>query len=171
MCSGRNAVDRGCRDGSPVVSGRVSAIAYKLGPTSGRAQAAENSCTRRIFAGSHPIYTVSSHSLSPRKIAIGAVFRHSSIGGVTAGLRRKPTVRSAATGWVRPWRSFALYLSCLTQQTCEYQGEKVVNFLLTGESEFYILPVVPGYVSDMTQSMLSCTRSIAVSRGSQHRPL
>jgi hypothetical protein len=39
ICSGRSEVDRGCRDASPVVSGRVPAIAHKLGPASGRAQA------------------------------------------------------------------------------------------------------------------------------------
>jgi hypothetical protein len=53
MCPGRNVVDRGCRDASPVVSGRVPAIAHKLGPASGRVQAAERSVThqhRRAFA-------------------------------------------------------------------------------------------------------------------------
>ena len=72
MCSGRNAVDRGCREASLVVSGRVPAIAHKLGPASGRAQAAERSCDGRIFAARHPINTVEVSLHVPAEIGKGA---------------------------------------------------------------------------------------------------
>ena len=65
MCSGRNAVERGCRDAPPVVSGRVPAIAHKLGPASGQAQPAERSCAGRISAERHPINTVEFSLLVP----------------------------------------------------------------------------------------------------------